>query len=196
LQRELTKRLQHDYKYLTVSFGQTFTQVTVFDPTVGTDPILSSPFANLSSITIPISDHPIILQLRNPSTGPATHFALTAASGSFNVTAPAAQPSVSRNLAGAEGVVTVTGSPSMAGGFGQQLAAAPGSFVVTPPAVQIKVTYQLVAATGLFALSTARAVLQTARKFTPPAGVLAISGRNAVTAYIGGAPIIDRAGVY
>jgi hypothetical protein len=45
-----------------VKLGSAFPSVTVFDPTIGTAPTLS--LSNASSISLALSNHPVIIEIR------------------------------------------------------------------------------------------------------------------------------------
>jgi len=55
---------------VTVDLGGVHQSVNVYDPMNGTSPIAS--YSNVSSITVPISDHPVIIEIDAPATTPVT----------------------------------------------------------------------------------------------------------------------------
>ena len=52
---------------VTVELGATFQSLSIFDPMVGTTPIQT--FSNASSVTLAVTDHPLILQVNSPVAG-------------------------------------------------------------------------------------------------------------------------------
>jgi hypothetical protein len=56
---------------VTVDLGATFSSVSVYDPTVGTD--VQQVFSNVSSLPLSLSDHPVFLAIAAPqSSAPAS----------------------------------------------------------------------------------------------------------------------------
>jgi hypothetical protein len=46
---------------VTVNLGATYTNITVYDPMVGTTPIAT--YSNVSTLNISVTDHPLIVQV-------------------------------------------------------------------------------------------------------------------------------------
>ncbi|UPG72146.1 hypothetical protein MVG78_16720 [Roseomonas gilardii subsp. gilardii] len=90
---------------VTVSLGQVFATVTVYDPLEGTDAIAT--YSNVSSISVSINDHPLIIELSGAD-GTTT---LTASA----TTASAVTSATSATLASGDTDLTLTGTDAIAG---------------------------------------------------------------------------------